>query len=117
MADKTTVQVTIAGRTLTLGGYESEDYLNKVASYINSKIEDFNKLDGYSSQSREVKNILLELNIADDFFKAKKQIEELEEELEAKEKDLYDLKHELVSAQIKLDNSEKQIRELQKKHN
>ena len=116
MAGKTTVQVTIAGKTLTLGGYESAEYLNKVAAYINDKIEDFKKLEGYASQSRDVKEILLELNNADDFFKAKKQIEELEEEVETKEQDLYNLKHELVSAQIKLDNCEKQIRELQKKH-
>jgi len=43
------------------------------------------------------------LNIADDLFKAKKQISLLEDELQRKEKELYDLKHELVSAQMKLE--------------
>ena len=55
----------------------------------------------------------MELNIADDYFKAKKQIEELEEEAASKEKELYDLKHELIASQIKLDNTEKSLRTLQ----
>ena len=54
---------------------------------------------------------------ADDYFKAKKQISILEEELQGKEKELYDLKHELISAQIKLENAEKQEKELQKQLN
>ena len=58
-------------------------------------------------------NILVELNIADDYFKAKKQIEEMEEEAASKEKELYDLKHELIASQIKLDNTEKSLRTLQ----
>ena len=53
------------------------------------------------------------MNIADDYFKAKKQIEEMEEEAASKEKELYDLKHELIASQIKLDNTEKSLRTLQ----
>ena len=37
----------------------------------------------------------------------KKQINALEEELDLKDKELYDLKHELISTQIKLENAEK----------
>lgn len=59
----------------------------------------------------------LQLNIADDYFKAKKQISALEEELQAKDKDLYDLKHELISAQIKLESVEEQVKALQKAQN
>ena len=72
------------------------------------------ELDG---QPLDKQNILLQLNIADDYFKAKKQISILEEELQGKEKELYDLKHELISAQIKLENAEKQGKELQKQLN
>ena len=62
-------------------------------------------------------SVLLQLNIADDYFKAKKQISILEEELQTKEKELYDLKHELISAQIKLESSEEQVRTLQQDMN
>ena len=37
-----------------------------------------------------------------------------EEELQAKDKELYDLKHELISAQIKLESSQEQVKALQK---
>ena len=98
----------------TLSGYESEEYLQKVATYINSKLVEFKKLEGYSRQSRENKSILLELNIADDYFKAKKQAEMLEEELAEKDKELYDLKHELIGSQIRLETAEKSVADYQK---
>ena len=57
------------------------------------------------------------LNIADDYFKAKKQISLLEEEIQNKEKEMYDLKHELIASQIKLENTEKNVRTLQTEAN
>ena len=107
-------EVLIDGKIYTLSGYESEEYLQKVATYINSKLVEFKKLEGYSRQSRENKSILLELNIADDYFKAKKQAEMLEEELAEKDKELYDLKHELIGSQIRLETAEKSVADYQK---
>ena len=103
MSSKNKTEVLIAGKIFTLSGYESEEYLQKVATYINNKIAEFKKLDGYNHQTKENKSILLELNIADDYFKAKKQVEMVEEE------ELYDLKHELINAQIQLENQEKDL--------
>ena len=65
----------------------------------------------------DTQGVLLQLNIADDYFKAKKQISDLEEELQAKENELYDLKHELISTQMKLESSEEQVKVLQKAQN
>ena len=109
MSSKNKTEVLIAGKIFTLSGYESEEYLQKVATYINNKIAEFKKLDGYNHQTKENKSILLELNIADDYFKAKKQVEMGEEELSEKDKELYDLKHELINAQIQLENQEKDL--------
>ena len=103
MSSKTDTEVIIGGKVFTLSGYESEEYLQKVAAYLNNKYNEFNKIDGFKRQPIDVQNILLQLNIADDLFKAKKQISLLEDELQRKEKELYDLKHELVSAQMKLE--------------
>lgn len=105
MSSKNRAEVLIGGKIYTLGGYESEEYLQKVATYINSKLAEFKKLDGYSHQSKENKSLLLELNIADDYFKAKKQVEMVEEELAEKDKEIYDLKHELIDVQIKLEEA------------
>ncbi len=112
MSAKTDTEVIIAGKVLTLSGYESEEYLQKVAAYINNKFNEYNKLDGFKRQSADTQNMLLQLNIADDYFKAKKQISLLEEDLMRKEKELYDLKHELVSTQMKLESLDKNNKEL-----
>ena len=82
MSPKTDTEVIIGGKVFTLSGYESEDYMQKIASYINGKITEYGKLDGFRRQPLDKQNILLQLNIADDYFKAKKQISILEEELQ-----------------------------------
>lgn len=117
MASKTDTEVIIGGKVFTLSGYESEEYLQKVASYINNKMTEYNKVDSFRRQPIDTQNVLLHLNIADDYFKAKKQISLLEEEIQGKEKELYNLKHELIAAQIKLENTEKSIKSLQKEVN
>jgi cell division protein ZapA len=113
MASKTDAEVIIGGKVFTLSGYESEEYLQKVASYINNKIADYNKMEGFKRQPVDTQNVLLQLNIADDYFKAKKQVELLEGQLSDKEKELYDIKHELIATQIKLENTEKNVKNLQ----
>ena len=114
MAVKNTTQVLIGGKIITLSGYESEEYLQKVASYMNNKMTELGQLPGYSRQSVETKHTLLSLNVADDYFKAKRQAEIFEEDLEAKDREMYDLKHELISTQIKFENLE---RDLEKEKN
>ena len=115
MASKTDTEVIIGGKVFTLSGYESEEYLQKVASYINNKIGEYNKIDSFKRQPIDTQNVLLQLNIADDYFKSKKQIELMEEQLAEKEKALYDLKHEPIATQIKLENTEKNGKSLQTK--
>lgn len=92
--------------------FESEDYLQKVSTYLNHKIEECTSSDGYRKQSAEARSVLLALNIADDYFKAKKQGGALESDIEAKDKEMYDLKHELISVQIKYENAEKALDKL-----
>ncbi|NLL75991.1 MAG: cell division protein ZapA [Clostridiales bacterium] len=113
MSAKTDTEVIIGGKVFTLSGYESEEYLQRVASYINNKMTEYGKVDSFRRQPLDTQNVLLQLNIADDYFKAKKQISLLEEDIQNKEKELYDLKHELITSQIKLENMEKNVKSLQ----
>lgn len=122
MAVKNTTQVLIGGKIITLSGYESEEYLQKVANYMNNKLTELGQLPGYNRQALETRHTLLSLNIADDYFKAKRQAEMYEEELEAKDREMYDLKHDLINGQVELDRGKKsgqekdrQIAELQAK--
>ena len=116
MSEKKDIKVLIGGKVMTMSGYESEEYMQKVAAYINGKIEEFSKLEGYRKQSADMKATLLELNIADDYFKAKEQIEKYELDAQQKEKDLYDLKHELITDQVKSEDNSSRIRELEKEN-
>lgn len=116
MSAKNKTQVIIAGKIYTLSGYESEEYLQRIAAYLNGKISEFKSMEGYSRLSPDLRNIMLDLNMADDYFKMKKKIEELERELMAKDKEVYDFKHELITAQIRLENAEKDIQSLEEKN-
>ncbi|MBD5490767.1 MAG: cell division protein ZapA [Lachnospiraceae bacterium] len=117
MAIKTDTEVIIAGKVFTLSGNESEEYLQKVASYINNKIAEYNGNDSFKRQPMDIQNVLLQLNIADDYFKAKKQISILEEDLKNKNDEVYNLKHDLIAAQMKLETTEKKVQELQEQAN
>lgn len=111
MAAKNTAQVVIGGKIITLGGYESEEYFQKVASYMNNKIAELGSMPGYSRQPMETKHTLLSLNITDDYFKAKKQAEIYEQDLQQKDQEMYDLKHELISLQVQIENAKKAAEE------
>lgn len=116
MSVKTSADVLIGGKVYTLSGYESEEYLQKVAGYINGKISEFEAMENVKRFSLELKHTLLELNIADDYYKAKEQAEKLEEDIREKDKEIYDLKHELISAQIREESRESAAGELEKEN-
>ena len=109
-------EVLIGGKVYTLSGFEGEEYLQKVSSYLNHKITECTNSEGYRKQSADTRNVLLALNIADDYFKAKKQGTSLENDIEEKDKDMYELKHDLISVQIKLENAEKAMDKLKEEN-
>ena len=111
MAVKNTAKVIIGGKIITLGGYESEEYFQKVASYINRKIEELSEMPGYSRQPMETKHTLISLNITDDYFKAKKQAEIFEQDLQQKDQEMYNLKHELISLRMQIEEAQKREQE------
>ncbi len=111
MAVKNTAKVIIGGKIITLGGYESEEYFQKVASYINKKMDELGAMPGYSRQPMETKHTLLSLNITDDYFKAKKQAEVFEQDLQQKDQEMYDLKHELISLRMQIEEAQKREQE------
>lgn len=109
MSSKNYIDVVIDGKIYNIGGFESEAYLQKVASYINNMILEFKQNENYRKQKVDVQRILLEINIANDYFKAKKQADLLENDLEIKEKEVYDLKHELIISDAKAETAAKEL--------
>lgn len=111
MSSKNYVDVIIDGKIYNIGGFESEAYLQKVATYINNMIQDFKQNESYRMQNMDMQRILLEINIANDYFKAKKQADMLEGDLELMEKEVYDLKHELIVSDSKAETATKELDE------
>ena len=115
MAEKTSAEVIIGGKVYTLSGYEGEEYLQKVATYINNKLGEFQGMEELRHLSGDMKATLLQLNIADDYFKAKDQVNQMLTEDDDKDKQIYDLRHEVIEVQIKYESAQKMIEEYKDK--
>jgi len=108
------MEVIINNKRYTLSGYEGEEYLHKIASYINGKHLEFRSKDAYRFMDAELKNILMQINIADDYFKMVDKMKEVQAESDAKSNEIFDLKHEVISIQSKLLSTERELESLQK---
>ena len=105
MSSKNTTEVIIGGKVFTLGGYESEEYLQKIASYINNKLAEFGKDENFRKQSAEIRANLMYLNVADDYFKEKEKNNDLQKQAD-------DLKEQLESCKKELEEAKKEIEQL-----
>ena len=114
MPAKNEAEVAIGGRVITLSGYESREYIQKVAAYLDNKLDEHKKMESYNRLPLEFQNIMIQLNIADEFFKAKNMADTLKGDLESKDKEIYDLKHELITLQAKADKQAEEIAQLKK---
>ncbi len=109
---KNDTEVIINNKRYTLSGFESEEYLQKIASFINGKINDLKSQDAYKTMDQEMKAVLLEINLADEYFKLKRQYDESEDDSDSKSNEIYSLKHEIMSLQTKLEKANKEIERL-----
>ncbi|MDY6287192.1 MAG: cell division protein ZapA [Bilifractor sp.] len=112
MAEKHAVKVLIDGKAVTLSGYESEEYLQRVAFYLNNKISELAASRGYGHLTQDMKSTLLSLNIADDYFKAKEQADAMEQDIENRDQSAYDVKHDLIAAQMEVERLKKENEKL-----
>ncbi len=105
-------EVFINNKKYTLSGFESEEYLQKVAAYINTKISELKTLDSYRNLDNDMRTILLEINLADDYFKVKRRFDDSENDSDSKSSEIYQLKHEIMSLNNKLEKTNKEIEKL-----
>ena len=107
MEDKRQVKVVIDGKKFTVVGNEEETYLKKVADYVNNRLEEIKKMDGFKRLNRDYQLLTIYLNLADDYFKLKQgdvsgaQIEKLENQI-------HQLTYELVDAGLEQESLEKE---------
>ena len=69
MAEKTKVDVLIAGKTYTIVGNEEDEYIQRIGLYVDKKMSDILKSNNKLSTS--IAAVLTAINVADDFFKAR----------------------------------------------
>mgnify|MGYP002861759493 CR=1 FL=1 len=120
MSAKKSTEVLIGGKKYNISGYDEEEYLQRIASYINGKLREYNEVESFRKLQPEMKATFVEINIADDYFRAKEQIDKLESDVDTKDQDIFKFKHDLINAQVeneelksKLEKLENEKKELQ----
>ncbi len=103
MSHKNDTTVLIGGNVYTLQGTESEEYIQRVALYINNKLEEIKASDNAKKLSTRLMSVLLEINIADDYFKAREKLNEYENILKTKDDIIRNLEQDVVTLQVKLE--------------
>lgn len=113
MSRKNDAHVVINNKEFIICGYESSEYLQKVAAYLNNKIAECKEIEGYQNLDRDMKNFMLEVNIVDDYFKAQDKVSELEAEQSKKEDELYQLKHEYIALKEQLKKVQSELEQVE----
>lgn len=112
MNTKNDVEVIINGKQYTLSGYESSEYLQKIATHINDKYAQFKQSEGYTKFDADMKNILLAINLSDDYYKAQQSAEELQRRSEDLEKEIFNMKHDMIAMKAQLEERDQELETL-----
>ena len=116
MKEKNSFQITLAGKSYTLAGNESNEYLKRIADHIEKKYIDYSANISYRTQPMDMQHVMLEVNIADDYFKCKEEVEILTRKLEEQSMELERMKNSLVAMQVKYENLESSTKLTQKNY-
>lgn len=96
-------KVLIGGNVYTLSGDESEEYLQRVALYMNKKMDEVRNSENGKKLNTRLQSVLLAINIADDYFKMKTQTEE-NEGMESQ------MKNEMASLRLEVEQLQNQLK-------
>ncbi len=116
MKIKNDIEVMINNKKYVMCGYESPEYLERIASHINKRLNQLKAQDQYKHLDPEMKNILLNINLVDDYFKALDQVKQLEEDRNSANDDLFDIKHEVLKKQTDLEELNSQYESLMREY-
>lgn len=116
MNKKNDTEVLINNKRYVICGYESSEYLHKIANYINEKYHEYREKEVFRHLEPEMRHTLMEINLADDFFRAQNKVQELQDDNERKSKDMFELKHEMIAAKTKVEELSKELQSLQSEY-
>lgn len=109
MGKRNDTEVIINNKQYKLSGFENEEYLQRIAAFLNSKISELKQTDGYKNLDNDTKVLFLQINLADEYFKVKSKYEESEADSDSKSNEIYALKHEIMNLQAKLDLAQAEV--------
>ena len=90
--DKNKTVVRIGGKEYLMAGYESEEYMHKVAIYVDRKMNEVRS--NFPNLSTAMIAVLSAANIADDHIKAQDEITELKDKLQLQKEEIRSLQKE-----------------------
>ncbi len=114
MNKKNDAQVIINGKNYNIAGYENVEYLHKIADYINNKQASLKGVNGNNIINDSERNILIMINIADDYLKLKALEEENSANFVDHKKVVEKLESRISEYSNKLEEIEKENRLLRK---
>lgn len=97
--EKTRTTVKIAGKEYTMSSYDSEDYVHRVAIYVDRKMQELSMATRLPTNSLAV---LTALNIADDMLKAHDENTRIRKELGETRQELTRLQKEIIQLKVQL---------------
>ncbi len=110
MSNKNKVIVRIMGQEYTMVGNESREYMQRIANYVDDKMVDISK--NTKKLSTAMVAVLTALNIGDEYFKLKKQLNELEKAAMLPLRELEQTKSQLAATKDDLETKEVEFQEV-----
>lgn len=108
---KNRVKISIDGKSFTLVGEDSEEHMRQVASYIDEKIAEMREKAIAVTMDSSLAYVLTSINVADDYFKEKAYVAELEGKLLGMTTRVQDLSAKLEEAEKARENAENKLDE------
>jgi len=109
LADKNKVTVRIAGNEYVICGEESQEYIQKVALFVDRKLQEITRKNHLLSTS--MASVLASVNLADEVFRLNEKFNSAKNELEQLKKKYQELQDE--SARLRNENQRLKDRETQ----
>ena len=100
--ERNSTDVIIEDKVYKISTDQDASYVRELAEYINEKMELLHRQSAYSKQANAFRQIILLMNMADDYCRMKQQAEEAT---------FYNMKREMVNMQMTIANLKKQLQE------
>lgn len=94
------VDVVIREKVYSIKG-EDTGRIQILSEFLNSKYDEISEADGFDRMGKDYQNMMLQLNIADEYLKCADENKRLKETIGEYERQIYNLKHKLITLQMK----------------